>query len=168
MKKLLILSALTVLAAGTAMSQNYMVVNSETIFKSIDAYNTAVNEIDLQAQQYQQNIDDAYAKIEEQYNSYMQQKPTLSQSAQKQREETIINNEKRVAEYQEAVFGSEGTIAKLTNEKLEPIQEMVFEIISKYALDHNFGMVLDMATNPAIIYHNPSVDKTQEIIKLLK
>jgi outer membrane protein len=156
-----------VLGAGAALSQNYMVVNSETIFKSIDEYNSAVTEIDSQAQQYQQNIDDAYAKIEEQYNSYMQQKPSLSQSEQKQREETIINNEKRVAEYQEAAFGSEGTISKLTNEKLEPIQTKVFEVIGKYALDHNYGLVLDIATNPAVIYYNPAVDKTEEIIKLL-
>lgn len=157
-----------VLAAGTAFSQNYMVVNSETIFKSIDEYNTAVENIDAQAQQYQKNIDDAYAKIEEQYNSYMQIKQTLSQSEQQQREETIINNEKRVAEYQEAVFGSEGTISKLTNDNLEPIQERVFEVISKYATDHNYGMVMDIATNPGIVFHSPAVDKTQEIINLLK
>ena len=157
-----------VLGAGMASAQNYMVVNSETIFKSIDAYNAAVTEIDTQAQQYQKNIDDAYEKIEEQYNSYMQQKASLSQSEQKQREETIINNEKRIAEYQEAAFGSEGTISKLTNEKLEPIQTKVFEAIGKYALDNKFGLVIDIATNPTVIYYAPAVDKTEEIIKILK
>jgi outer membrane protein len=168
MKKLLILSVLMVLGAGVAMSQNYMVVNSETIFKSIDEYNTAVEEIDTQAQQYQQNIDDAYAQIEEQYNSYMQQKQSLSQSEQQAREQSIIDNEKRVAEYQEAAFGSEGTISKLTNEKLEPIQTKVFEAIGDYAIANKFGLVLDIATNPTIIYYDTAVDKTDAIIKLLQ
>ncbi len=167
MKKLLVLSALIIAGAGTAMSQNYMVVDSEEIFKSISAYNSAVTDIDAQAQVFQQSIDDAYAKIEEQYNTYMQQKQSLSQSEQRQREETIINNEKRVAEYQETVFGSEGTISKLTNEKLEPIQERVIETIGKYALDHGYGIVIDIATNPTVIYYAPAVDKTDEIIALL-
>ena len=96
MKKLLIIAALAVFAAaGTASAQNYMVVNTETIFKSMTAYNQAVEEMDAAAQQYQQNIDNAYAELEDMYETYMSQKASLSQSARQQREETILNNEKK-------------------------------------------------------------------------
>ena len=82
MKKLLIIAALAVFAAaGTASAQNYMVVNTETIFKSMTAYNQAVEEMDAAAQQYQQNIDNAYAELEDMYETYMSQKASLSQSA---------------------------------------------------------------------------------------
>lgn len=40
---------MVIFAAGTASSQNYMVVNTETIFKAIPAYNAAVEEIDTAA-----------------------------------------------------------------------------------------------------------------------
>jgi outer membrane protein len=168
MKKLLILSAFMFFAAATVSAQNYMVVNTENIFKALSAYNTAVDEIDKQAQQYQDNIDAAYEKIEQQYNTYMSQKAMLSQSEQQQREDAIINNEKKVAEYQETIFGAEGTIAKLQAEKLEPIRKRVMETISKYAKDHNFSLVLDITTNPMVIYFDPAVDKTEQIIALLK
>ena len=114
MKKLLIIAALAVFAAaGTASAQNYMVVNTETIFKSMTAYNQAVEEMDAAAQQYQQNIDNAYAELEDMYETYMSQKASLSQSARQQREETILNNEKKIAEYQASIFGEDGKMTRM-------------------------------------------------------
>ena len=170
MKKIRAIAAIAVLfAAGTASAQQpYMVVNTETIFKSMDDYNAAVKEIDEAAKQYQQNIDEAYNQLEEMYNTYMSQKSSLSESVRSQYEETILNNEKKIAEYQEEVFGEKGKMAEMQTEKLEPLQKKVMETISKYAADNQYGLVLDIATNPMVIYYNPEADKTQEIVTLLK
>lgn len=168
MKKLVILSALLLFGVSGAFAQNYMVVNTETIFKAIPEYTTAVTELDELAKQYQENIDSAYEKIEEMYNTYMQQKASLSQQTQQAREESILDNEKRVAEYQEGVFGSDGIIAKKRAEKLDPIQKKVIDTITKYAQDNKFALVLDISTNPMVIYYTPESDKTQQIISLLK
>ncbi|HIW97922.1 MAG TPA: OmpH family outer membrane protein [Candidatus Tidjanibacter gallistercoris] len=169
MKKFVLFAAMALFAAvGSASAQNYMVVNTETIFKSISAYNKAVEEMDAAAKQYQQNIDDAYAELEEMYETYMAQKASLSQSARQQREETILNNEKRITDYQAEVFGENGKMTKMQAEKLEPYQKKVMETISKYAADHGYSLVLDISTNPLVVYYNPAVDKTQDIISLLK
>ena len=42
--KRLILIAVFVLTTGTLAAQNYIIVNSEKVFKSIDAYNTALSD----------------------------------------------------------------------------------------------------------------------------
>lgn len=168
MKKLLILAAMVIFAAGTASSQNYMVVNTETIFKAIPAYNAAVEEIDTAAKKYQKNIDDAYAQLGEMYNSYISQKASLSQSAQEQHEEIILTNEKKIVEYQDSIFGAEGVMAKMQVEKLETHQKKVMETITNYATKNGFGLVLDISTNPMVIYYAPGVDMTQNIIALLK
>lgn len=170
MKKIMAIAAMAILfAAGTAAAQQpYMVVNTETIFKSMEAYNTAVKEIDEAAKQYQQNIDEAYDQLEGMYNTYMSQKHSLSESVRSQYEETILNNEKKIAAYQEEIFGEKGKMATMQTEKLEPLQKKVMETISKYAADNKYGLVLDVATNPMVIYYTPDADKTQEIITLLK
>lgn len=167
MKKLLILSALLVCGAATSFAQNYVVVNTETIFKAIPEYTAAVGEIDKLAQQYQSNIDTAYEKIEEMYNQYMYEKSSLSQSQQQSREEVILNNEKKVLEYQESVFGTDGIIEKKTTEKLDPIQKRVMDTITKFAKDNGYTLVLDIATNPMVIYYSPEADKTNQIIALV-
>ena len=65
-------------------------------------------------------------------------------------------------------FGEKGKMAEMQTEKLEPLQKKVMETISKYAADNQYGLVLDIATNPMVIYYNPEADKTQEIVTLLK
>ena len=45
MKRLILIAAF-ILTAGTLAAQNYIIVNSEKVFKSIDAYNTAISDLD--------------------------------------------------------------------------------------------------------------------------
>lgn len=168
MKKFLIMAALAIFAAGTASSQNYMVVNTENIFKALPEYTRAVQEIDSAAKQYQTNIDEAYDQLEQMYETYMSQKSSMSQSSRQQREETILNNEKKIVEYQESIFGENGKMTQMQKDKLEPFQKKVMDTITKYASDNGFSLVLDVATNPLVVYYNPAVDKTQQIIAILK
>ena len=69
--KRLILIAVFVLTTGTLAAQNYIIVNSEKVFKSIDAYNTALSTLDKLAEQYQDMVDAKFAEVETLYNNYM-------------------------------------------------------------------------------------------------
>lgn len=168
MMRRILLTAIAAIAAVTANSQNYMVVNTETIFKSLPEYTKAVEEIDAAAQQYQNNIDNAYEQLEEMYQTYMSQKESLSQSARQQREQTILANEERITVYQEEAFGEDGKIVKMQQEKLEPYRQKVMNTIVEYAKANGYSLALDVATNPLIIYYDAAADKTEQIIAILK
>lgn len=167
MKKALLFVAL-LLVSGTISAQGYMVVNSENIFKSIPLYNESLKSLETLTSVQQQNIDAEYEAIEKMYNEYQLQKQYLSAAVRSAREEAIISREKAVAKDQEDIFGQEGTLMKRRVEMIKPIQDRVFKVISDYANLHGFGMVLDIATNTSILYYSPKVDKTEEIIKLVK
>ena len=51
--KRLFLTVVLAAAGWCAYAQNYMIVDSEKIFKSIDAYNTAIKDLDKMAEDYQ-------------------------------------------------------------------------------------------------------------------
>ena len=76
--KRLFLTVVLAAAGWCAYAQNYMIVDSEKIFKSIDAYNTAIKDLDKMAEDYQKQVDDKFAEIETLYNNYQQQKASLS------------------------------------------------------------------------------------------
>lgn len=168
MKKVLLIGAAAFLAAFTVQAQNYMIVDTEKIFKSIPAYTQALETLNKQTESYQKNIDDAYAQIEALYQDYEDKKYMLPEATRTVREDEIIRREREVIKYEEAVFGQEGELIKKRVELIKPIQDKVFAAIDKYAKDNNFGLVLDIASNPSILYYSPSVDKTEEIIKLTK
>ena len=166
--KRLILIAVFVLTTGTLAAQNYIIVNSEKDFKSIDAYNTALSTLDKLAEQYQDMVDAKFAEVETLYNNYMNQKASLTAATRQTRENDILAKEKPAQEYQETLFGNDGTLMKKRIEMIEPIQKQVFSAIEAYAKQVGADVVLDSANNPTLLYWNPSVDRTQQVIDVLK
>ena len=166
--KRLILIAVFVLTTGTLAAQNYIIVNSEKVFKSIDAYNTALSTLDKLAEQYQDMVDAKFAEVETLYNKYMNQKASLTAATRQTRENDILAKEKAAQEYQETLFGNDGTLMKKRIEMIEPIQKQVFSAIEAYAKQVGADVVLDSANNPTLLYSNPSVDRTQQVIDVLK
>ncbi len=164
-KSLLLLAALMISAA--AFSQKTLVVNSETIFKAIPAYNSAVKELDQIADENQKKIDNAYKNVEYLYDKYQVQKAYLSASDRQTRENEIITAENNVKKSQETIFGNDGEMAKKREEKIKPIQDKVMAAIKKYAETNSYDMVLDAASNPSLLYMKPGLDKSQEIIKIV-
>ena len=164
----LILIAVFVLTTGTLAAQNYIIVNSEKVFKSIDAYNTALSTLDKLAEQYQDMVDAKFAEVETLYNNYMNQKASLTAATRQTRENDILAKEKAAQEYQETLFGNDGTLMKKRIEMIEPIQKQVFSAIEAYAKQVGADVVLDSANNPTLLYSNPSVDRTQQVIDVLK
>ena len=168
MKRLTLILAFALSAVGFAAAQNTAVVNSEKIFKSIDAYNEAIKQLDQMAEQYQKDVDEKFKAVEDLYNAYMQRKSTLSQASQQANEENILKMEKEATDFQESIFGTDGTLMKRRIELIQPIQKQVFGAIETYATEHNIDMVVDIAQNATMLYYSPDVDHTQDIIDMLK
>lgn len=167
MKRLILLAA-ALLTTGVISAQNYIIVNSEKIFKSVDAYNEAIESLDTLAKQYQSQVDARFAELETLYNTYQAQKASLSSTTRQARENEILGKEKAAQEYQESLFGKEGTLMKKRVELITPIQKEVFAAIEAYAKEVGADLVLDSSNNPTLLYNNPAVERTQQIIDRLK
>ena len=163
MKRLILIAAF-ILTAGTLAAQNYIIVNSEKVFKSVAAYNKAISDLDELAKQYQEQVDAKFAEVEALYNAYMNQKASLSATTRQTRENAILAREKEAQTFQESLFGNDGALMK---KRIEMI-EKVFAAIEAYAKQAGADVVLDSANNPTLLYTNPSVERTQQLIDILK
>lgn len=157
-----------VFSAGIASAQNYMVVDSEKVFKSISAYNNALDSIETLAEDYQKKVDAKFAEVETLYNSYMQQRSSLSESSRQQHEQYILQKEAEATEYQESLFGTEGELMQKRLELIQPIQERVFNTIENFSKAYGYDLVIDISANPTILYYSTKVDFTDRIIEALK
>lgn len=157
-----------VFSAGIASAQNYMVVDSEKVFKSISAYNNALDTIETLAEDYQKKVDAKFAEVETLYNSYMQQRASLSENSRQQHEQYILQKEAEATEYQESLFGTEGELMQKRLELIQPIQERVFNTIENFSKVYGYDLVIDISANPTILYYSTKVDFTDRIIEALK
>lgn len=168
MKRILLLAVFVLGSTVCAFAQGYMFVDSEKLFKSIPSYNTVIKELDDMAQAAQKDIDNATENLDKMYNNYQSQKAYLSETNRNARENEIINREKEINEYQQKMFGQDGELMTRRVEKIKPIQERVFGAITSYAKANGYTMVTDIVNNQTLLYYSPELDKTQELINILK
>lgn len=162
--------ALVALILGvTAVSaQNYMVVDSEKVFKSLSAYTSALDQIERLSVEYQAQVDAKFQQVEELYNSYISQRASLSEYSRQQREQEILRREQEATEFQESIFGTDGELMKRRMTLIQPIQQRVFDTIESFSEQYGYDLVIDIAANPTVLYYSSKVDYTQRIIDALK
>ncbi len=168
MKRLVVLLVAMIASAASVAAQNYMVVDSEQIFKSLTAYTSALTELETLGERYQTAVDTKFSAVETLYNSYMAQRNSLSATERAARESEILKAEEAANEYQESIFSTEGLLMERRIELISPIQTRVFETIESYAVTNGFDLVIDIAANATILYKSANVDRTTAIINLLK
>ena len=168
MKRVILMVVLALATLGVVSAQKCCVIDSEKVFKSLDEYNKALTTLDELGKSYQAEVDSKYKSVESLYNSYMQQKSSLSVSTQANIEQQILQKEEEAQKYQQELFGENGTLMKRRVELIKPIQTKVFAAIEKYAKENGFDLVLDKASNASMLYVNDAIDHTAQVIEQLK
>lgn len=168
MRRVILVLVAVLFTAGIASAQNYMVVDSEKVFKSLAEYNTALTQIENLSKSYQEAVDAKFQEVEQLYNAYMQQRASLSAYTRQQYEQQILDLEAKATEYQESLFGTDGELMKRRMELIQPIQNMVFTAIENFSKQYGFDLVIDIAANPTVLYYSEKVNYTQRIIESLK
>lgn len=168
MRRVILSIVAVMFAAGVASAQNYMVVDSEKIFKSLAEYNSALEQVESLSKSYQSSVDAKFQEIEQLYNNYMQQRASLSASTRQQVEQQILDLEAKATEYQESLFGTDGELMKRRMELIQPIQNRVFTAIENLSKQYGFDLVIDIAANPTVLYYSEKVNYTQRVIEVLK
>lgn len=167
MKKLLItLLLLTSISMG-ALAQRFAYVDTDYILENIPEYNDAQDILNELSARWQKEIETKYAEIEKLYRSYQAESALLPADLKKKKEEEIITKERAIKKFQQDKFGPEGELYKRRMELVQPIQEKIFNVINEIAETRNYDFILDKAGNTNILYSNPRLDLSDEVLDQL-
>ena len=167
MKKLNLVIAFFVLFATTAVAQKYGFVDTDHVSNSIPAFVAAQNQLDRLSQQWEKEISDGYAVVEQMYNAYQNEAAQLSQDMRRRREEAIIAREREVKALQNKYFGMEGEMLKRQEELLKPIQDEIMRAIREIAVAGNYAAIFDVASGGNILFLSPSADISNQVLEKL-
>ena len=142
-------------------------VDTEYILKHIPEYKSAQTQLDDISAEWQKEIDTRYAAIEKMYKSYQAEQVLLSDEIKAKREQEIVDKEKQVKEFQKQKFGFQGELYKKREELIKPIQDKVFEAVSKYADQYSYGVIFDKSGDATMLYTSAKLDKSNDIITAL-
>jgi outer membrane protein len=167
MKKSIIIIGILILSTAFAAGQKYGFVDTEYIRKNIPAFTTAQEQLDKLSQQWEKEVADGYAVVEQMYKSYQNEAPLLSQEMKTKREEAIINKEKEMKELQNKYFGMEGELFKKREELVKPIQDEILKAIKDIAVEGSYAVIFDSAAGGNVLFANPKFDISDQVLEKL-
>jgi outer membrane protein len=167
MKKIGILIGFLILTSAMAVAQKYAFVDSEYIRKNIPAFNTAQEQLDKLSKQWEKEVSDGYAVVEQMYKSYQNESVLLSQDMKTKREEAIVAKEKEMKDLQNKYFGVDGELFKKREELVKPIQDEIIKAIKEIAVDGSYAVIFDTAAGGNILFANPKFDISDQVLEKL-
>jgi outer membrane protein len=167
MRKIALLTLMAILVPAFAAAQKYAFVDTDYIRKNIPAFNTAQEQLDKLSKQWEKEVADGYAVVEQMYKTYQNEAVLLSQDMKAKREEAIINKEKEVKELQNKYFGMEGELFKKREEMIKPVQDEILKAIKEIAVEGSYAVIFDTAAGANILFANPKFDLSDQVLEKL-
>ncbi|MGH2552259.1 MAG: OmpH family outer membrane protein [Chitinophagaceae bacterium] len=148
-------------------SQKYAIIDTRYILDKMPDYKTAQQQLDEFAANWQKDIDAKQTELDNMYKSYEAEQVMLSDELKKKREDQLFNKEKDLRDLQRKRFGFEGDLFKKRQELVKPIQDKVYNAVQKIAGLRGYDFVLDKSEGITIIFADPKLDKSEDVLKEL-
>jgi outer membrane protein len=165
MKKILVAAVSFLLLSFTATSQKYAIIDTIYILDKMPDYKEAQKQLDEIAAGWQKDIDGKQADLDKMYKDFEAEQVMLTEELKKKREDQLFNKEKELRDLQRKRFGFEGDLFKKRQELIKPIQDKVYNAVQKMAVTRGYDFVLDKSEGITIIFADPKLDKSEDILK---
>ena len=165
-KSLLILFTLFAVSI-TAGAQKFALIDMEYILENIPAYERANEQLEQSSRQWQSEVEKISEEAKTLYKNYQSQIASLSETQRGKKEEEIVAKEKSAAELRRKYFGPEGELAKMQEKLINPIQDEIYGAVKELSQLHGYDLVLDRASAAGIIFANPRIDISDEVLRKL-
>ena len=166
MNKILLILVVSFLAI-TTQAQKFSYVDTDYILNKIPEFNQAQDKLDALSADWQKEIENKYADVDQMYRSYQQEQVLLTDEMKVKREEAIIKKEKSAKDLQQKYFGPEGELYIKRQELIKPIQDKIHDAIQQLAANNKYAIVFDSSSDLIMLYKNNNLDKSDKVLDLL-
>jgi outer membrane protein len=167
MKKALSAICFMLLFLSAANAQRYAVIDSKFILDKLPEYKDAQKRLDQFSELWQQELDQRQAAMDKMVKDFEAEQVMLPDNLKKKREDEIFNKEKELRDLQRKRYGFEGDLFKKRQELIKPIQDRVYNAVQKLAIEKQYDFILDKSEGITVIFADPKLDKSEEILKSL-
>ena len=165
-KKLLLILILGLGGFFSSQAQSkYAVINTKYILDKIPEYKEADKKLKILGDQWQQEIDEKQMVLDKMYKNYEGEQFMLSEDLRKKREDELFIKEKELRDLQKKRFGYEGDLFKERQKLVKPIQDKVYNAVQKMATARAYDFILDKSEGITIIFVDPKLDKSDDVLK---
>lgn len=151
----------------SAQAQKFALIDMEYIMKHIPAYEQAVTKLNSESEKYQREVEALSLEAKTLYENYQKDVSKLTAAQRTERENAIVAKEKEAADLRQKYFGAQGTMSQLQQSLMKPINDSIYEAVKAISMQRGYSLVLDRASDAAIIFASPAIDISDEVLSKL-
>jgi outer membrane protein len=167
MKKVFAIFALLFFGLNFVHGQKFGYIDSEFILGKMPEYAKAQNEIEQYSAAWQKEIEEMQQKVNSLYAMYQAEQVLLTEEMRQEKQDEIKKKETELKDYQKKVFGFGGLFFLKKQELIKPLQDKVFDAVSKVSKANRLAIVFDKSAELVMIYTDPRHDYTDFVLEEL-
>jgi outer membrane protein len=148
-------------------AQRYAIIDTKYILDKMPDYKSAQKQLDEMAASWQKEIDAQQQDLDKMYKDFESEQVMLSDELKKKREDQLFMKEKAVRDLQRKRFGFEGDLFRKRQELVKPIQDKVYNVVQKLAVQRGYDFILDKSEGITVIFADPKLEKSDDVLKEL-
>lgn len=150
-----------------ASAQKFAYVDTEYILTQIPAYKSAQLQLNELSLEWQTEIDQKFALIDQLRKQYEVEKVLLTKDMQSSREKEILDKSQAAQKLQQDKFGFEGELFTKKTELIRPIQDKLYDAINKVAKNNGLDFIFDKSGDMLMLVSNSKYDRSDEVLEEL-
>ncbi len=147
-----------------AQQQKYGFVDTSYILDQMPDYKSAQDQLNDYSEQWQAEIENVYLEIKNLHAKLRKDQMFLSPELKTKKEKEILEKEALAQRLQNKYFGEGGDLYKKRQDLIRPIQDDIYDAIQEIAKAGNYGMIIDKANGPIVIYGNNKFDLSDKVL----
>lgn len=166
MKKIITIAAVLFVSAA-AHAQKFAFVDMEYILNKMPQYTEAQKQLDKFAEGWQKEVEAKMKNVDNLYKQFQAEQVLMTEPMKQQKIKEIELKENEVKQFQKDKFGPSGELFKKRQELIKPIQDKIYNEISKYAAAKAYDFIFDRSSGPTMLYASDRFNKSDDILSAL-
>ncbi len=134
------------------------------ILERIPEYQEANAQLDAKIKQWKTEIDIWQDSIRNLKQALEDERPLLTPELIEERQEDIKYEERRLREYQEQRFGTNGDMVQQSIQIARPIEDQVFNIIQEIGLNREYDFIFDSSSDALMLFSAERHDISDQVL----
>lgn len=167
MRSLALALALLLALAPAAAAQKLGYVDSQTILPLLPEYQSARQEVDRMAAQWQSELTAMEGEIAGLEREYQARELLFTQAEREGRVQEIEARRTELTQLRRRHFGPDGDLFREEQQRMRPVQERVLLAVETVAEEGGYDFVFDRGGEVAFLYARPTFNLTDLVLEEL-
>ncbi len=143
-------------------------INSQVIMEQLPEAQDAQKQLDGLTSEWQNELAKMQSDIQIKFEEYDKRKLIMSDKRRAEVERELQDLDKKLVDYRQQKFGTNGELFTKQNELMKPIQEKIFKAVKDVADSEGYDYVVDRSSSTLLLYANNKHDLTQKVLEKLQ